>query len=267
MDNGEQGDLFDEDAGNGKIEKQFSDADMLALAGLYSDAGVDFSVLPANASRLYELSVNAFSAIIHARMSGLQISAEIAHFEQKVLAAADAAGMSANAAVAATRERTENAMRQAAEIAAEDRGAPDACAVYGAAQKVQHEISRLRGLLRFAPDDDGVYVALCSPDHFVLPALGEYFKKRFGGVPWTIIDEKRRLRLRHIPKKPFEFSSIGEIPKDLKNRQDGKWENLWRQYHKTINNEERSNPGLQKKFLPQRYWPYLTEMQETQDTP
>ena len=265
MDNNEQGDLFgdgDESGSTGNREKQFSDADMLALAGLYSDTGVDPSILPSEARRLYELSINAFSAIVHARMSELPISVETSRFEQKVLAAADAAGMSVNAAVAAARDRTEIVMRQAAELAAEDRGDSDACTVYEAAHKVRHEICRIRGLLRFAPGEDGVYAALCAPDHFILPALGEHFKKRFGGAPWIIIDEKRRFRLRYIPKKPFEFSRINAIPEALKNPPDGKWENLWRQYHKTISNEDRHNPGLQKQFLPQRYWKHLTEMQD-----
>ena len=255
MDDNEQGDLFD--GGDGaENREQISDADMQALAGLYSDAGVS---LPPESSRLYELSVNAFSAIIHAKMSELPISMAISRFERKILAAADAAGMSANAAAAAERARAETAMRRAAELAAEDRCDPDACTVYEAAHKVRHEICRLRGLLRFAPGENGVYVAICSPDHFILPALGEHFKKRFGGVPWAIIDEKRLFRLRHEPKKPFEFSRISEVPKTPQN---GKWENLWRQYHKSSNNENRYNPDLQKQFLPQRYWKHLTEMQE-----
>jgi len=261
MGDNEQGDLFGEGDGAENRER-ISDADMRALAGLYSDAGLDFLALPPESSRLFELSVNAFSAIIHAKMSELPISVSISRFEQKVLAAADAAGMSANAAAAAEQARAETAMRRAAELAAEDRCDPDACAVYEAAHKVRHEICRLRGILRFAPGEDGVYVALCSPDHFVLPALGEHFRKRFGGVPWAIIDEKRLFRLRHEPKKPFEFSRISEAPSPSKPPQSGKWEDLWRQYHKTVSNENRYNPGLQKQFLPQRYWKHLTEMQE-----
>ena len=258
MGDDEQGDLFGEDDGS----EQICEADMRALAGLYSDVGVDLSALSPESGRLYELSVNAFSAIIHAKMSGLPVSQAVSRFGQKILAAADAAGMSANAAAAAERGRTETAMRRAAELAAEDRGDPDACKVYEAAHKVRHEICRMRGLLRFAPGEDGVYAAICAPDHFILPALGEHFKKRFGGVPWAIIDEKRLFRLRHEPKKPFEFSRVSKVPKPLKTPQNDKWENMWRQYHKAINNESRYNPDLQKQFLPKRYWKHLTEMQE-----
>jgi probable DNA metabolism protein len=37
------------------------------------------------------------------------------------------------------------------------------------------------------------------------------------------------------------------------------WEELWKHYHKTINNEDRDNPGLQKQLMPKRYWKYLPE--------
>jgi len=272
MGSGEQGDLFgNAEAGAGVCagagacaeawEKGLSAADALALAGLYSDEGVDLEALPPEAGRLFELSANAFSAIIHARASELPIAAQIARFGEKVLAAADAAGMSANAAAPAARGRAESAMRRAAELAAEDRGDRDACAVHEAAHKARHEICRLRGLLRFAPGEGGAYVALCSPDHFVLPALGGHFKKRFGGAPWAIIDEKRRLRLSHAPKRPLELFRIGEIPEAPGEAQGGKWESLWRQYHKAVSNEDRRNPELQRQFLPQRYWKHLTEMQ------
>jgi probable DNA metabolism protein len=37
------------------------------------------------------------------------------------------------------------------------------------------------------------------------------------------------------------------------------WEELWRTYHRSITIENRKNPELQKRFMPTRYWKYLTE--------
>jgi len=173
MEDNEQGDLFSESSADGERQKAFSDADMIALAGLYSDEGVDLCALPDESSRLYELSVNAFSAIVHARMSELPISAKIERFERKVLGAADSAGRLANAAAATARGRTEALMRRAAELAAEDRGDPDACAVYEAAHKVSHEICRIR------------FLALCPwrrrSVHRALRA-GSFYPASFGRV-------------------------------------------------------------------------------------
>ena len=125
--------------------------------------------------------------------------------------------------------------------------------------KVLHEIHRMMGFLRFSPNEDGIYIAHCEPDHCILPALGPHFKERFGETPWAIIDEKRRLCIRCISGS-LEFFNIDKNPTFMKDAPSGEWENLWRHYHKTINNESRNNPKLQRQFMPQRYWKYLNEV-------
>jgi len=195
------------------------------------------------ASQLFELSVNAFDAVLHAWMSELPVEADIVSFGRRVIDTAEKFG---DAKV----RRTE------AEKAALDMTQADTLAVFNAACKVRREIDRMMGLLRFFPNEQGCYVAKCEPDHFVLPALGDYFTARFGETDWQIIDEKRNLTLsrRHgEPAKLFKnaeavFASGGD-----------EWEDLWKHYHKTINNESRNNPNLQRQFMPQRYWKYLPE--------
>jgi probable DNA metabolism protein len=134
------------------------------------------------------------------------------------------------------------------------------------------EFDRLRGLLRFKPEPSSRitaryttwYTARCAPDYFVLPLLAEHFTLRFGEVPWAIIDEKRRLGVfrnpgeapRLIRMSPREQAPGGEPGRDS-------WEELWRNYFRSVNNESRNNPRLQKQFLPQRYRKYLTEMEDT----
>jgi probable DNA metabolism protein len=265
-----QGELFDnglESAGleAGTGEGGFScvpEADINLIAGLYSAEGVNFSALPETAGRLFELSANAFDAIVHAGMSELPVSAEIARYGRKVLAASAApAGTTAGVVT--------EAQRRAAERAACDRGDPDVRAVLDAAYKVWHEIDRLRGLLRFCPDESGVYIARCAPDHFVLPALGPHFRERFGETPWAVIDEKRRLCLSCAGGGEPELFCTGDGCLIAGNsmaggeQRHGEWEDLWRHYHKIINNESRNNPDLQRRFMPKRYWKYLTEFGES----
>jgi len=241
---GQQGELFDEP---GKKEEQLLEsdkADIAVIIALHS-AGMNLAALPPNARRLFELSVNAFEAIIHAWMSELPITAETIRFGQKILAAADI--------------EHEVIRRQAADAAATDRGDPDVRAVREAAYKVWHETNRLLGLLRFCPNEDGVYIARCEPDHFTLPGLALHFRERFGETPWAIIDEKRRFCIS-CPCQTLEFFYIDQNPAFIKSAPNGEWENLWRHYHKTINNESRNNPDLQQRFMPKRYWKYLTEL-------
>jgi probable DNA metabolism protein len=126
------------------------------------------------------------------------------------------------------------------------------------AYRIWRETDRLRGLLRFRKDDRGRYIARCAPDYFVLPLLGDHFLQRFGDLSWAIIDEKRNLVLfRERGKMPVlaeaEIISAGESSREG-------WEELWKNYHRSVNNENRANPELQRQFMPRRYWKYLPEM-------
>ena len=258
--NGQQ-ELFDETDGGENRFVNFTEADIALIAALHSSTTrPDLAALPPNARRLYELSIDAFTSITYARMSELPLATEIALYEQKILAASTAVVAEAATATAGEAER------KAADAAATDRGDADVRAVLDAAYKVWHEIHRLMGLLRFYPNKNGVYIAHCEPDHFILPALGPHFQERFGETPWSIIDEKRRLCLYCTPGKQPALLGMDECPTDtlsaLTQDQRGEWENLWRNYHKTINNESRYNPGLQRQFMPRRYWKYVTELRE-----
>ena len=197
-----------------------------------------------NARNFYELSASAFDTVLHAWMSELPIEREITAFGGKVFAAAKA--------VSGGREEK----RKAADNTMNDRGNADVLTVLNAAEKVQHEAHRIMGLLRFSPNKDGQFIARCAPDHFILPSLGEYFTARFGETAWAIIDEKRKLCLR---RKIGEYPIITaeQVGEDCNTTDE--WEELWKHYHKTINNEERQNPQLQRQFMPKRYWKYLPE--------
>ena len=241
---GEQGELFS--YGDNHLSG-INKTDTDIITGLYSQAGVDFSALPPDARRLFEMSANAFDAIAGAWMSELPITAEIISFGRKVLTAGGLVSSDGHAG------------RKAADRAATDRGDPDTRAVLNAAGRVWHEINRMQGLLRFCPDEDGAYIACCEPDHFVLPALGPHFRARFGQTPWAIIDNRRRVFLRCEQGREPQFCFLGDG--ESSNRMPGgEWEDLWRLYHKTINNESRNNPELQRSLMPRRYWKYLTEL-------
>jgi len=128
--------------------------------------------------------------------------------------------------------------------------------------KTGREVHLMMGLLRFVPDSDGVFTARCAPDNYILPALIPYFTARFREIPWSIIDEKRGLCLR---RKPGEKAEITEWiktqePQTACAAEKDDWEELWKHYHKTINNEDRDNPNLQRQFMPKRYWKYLSEV-------
>ena len=205
---------------------------------------------------LSELSVNAFRAFIHAWMSEYPIDTEIVRFGLKVLSAGKILRGSPGSRDVQERARYE------AERIARDRGDRDVRIVLEAAFKVSHEIDRLKGLLRFSPGKNGFYIARCAPDHFVLPALGPHFNSRFGEEPWAVADEKRSLiliRERGDEARTFPLED-SFIKKSRAGDPEDPWEELWKNYCRSINNESRNNPALRRQFMPERYWKYLPEM-------
>jgi hypothetical protein len=215
--------------------------------------------------RLFELSCTAHEAFVYGWMSEFPIETEIIRYAFGVLSAAGAAD---------PYHRTEpERAREEAERASRNRLDPDTQTVLETAFKVGREIDRLKGLLRFTPGDKGVYTASCSPDHFVLPALAEHFCRRFAGSPWAIIDEKRRLVLLRPAGEDARLLPLDEWQARLhppesspcaaaaRAGESDPWEHLWKRYFKTINNPSRENPGLQRRFMPRRYWKYLHETQ------
>ena len=159
-----------------------------------------------------------------------------------------------------------------AEHICSDRLDPDTALVLNAAWKVMHEFDRLRGLLRFSPEPAPAkmpdskpaaggtgewYIARCTPDHFVLPLFSDHFLKRFGTISWAIIDERRNYILYSEEGKKPVLQNMPVVEK--KHHISDGWENLWKNYHSSINNESRFNPQLQKQFMPRRYWKYLPE--------
>jgi len=184
---------------------------------------------------------DAFFAAVYAQMSELPIKAEISRFIEKVNKADDSTA--------------------AARIAC-DRGDPDTAAVLKAAGKVQVEVHRITGFLRFSPDSQGVYTARCEPDYFVLPALAEHFTLRFGETPWAIIDEKRGLCLcrKNGGEARIMPALAPSADSAAKNRSGDCWGDLWRLYHRSVSNEGRKNVNLQRKFMPKRYHKHLNEL-------
>ena len=252
---GKLNDALPGDSENRDIVESDTSVNFTIISGMYSSAGVDLSSMPEQVRRMYELSIDAFKSVVHAWMSELPVRESVIRFGRKVFNAVD---------------------RSAAERAATDRGNPDVKIVMDISYKVWHEIDRMRGLLRFCPNDDGLYIAYCTPDYFVLPALAEHFTLRFGDTPWAIIDEKRGCCLCRMSGQAPVFGTIeNQCIQSLNNTgqndtshlfsgkpdkpNSDEWEKLWQHYHKTINNESRNNPDLQRRLMPKRYWENLPE--------
>ena len=212
---------------------------------------------------LFELSAEAHHVVSSAQMNEALVKADLERYVQKILSAVRAEEFRAGSCPirGGSGVEIQLAARSAAEKAAFDRGDPLVRTVLGAAYRVDREIHRLMGLLRFNPRPDGLWLARCAPDNFILPAFAEHFTARFGESSWAIIDEKRSLALVRLSGKDPCFGALSSFPflSGQELAQDD-WEELWRSYHRSINIENRKNPLLQLQLMPRRYWKYLPEI-------
>ena len=127
----------------------------------------------------FELSAQAHHVITSAQMNEALAKTDLEHYVQKILnAGREAEVRSKSSTQGMSGADTQLAVRSAAEKAAFDRGDPTVRIVLDAAYKVDREIHRLMGLLRFNPRSDNIWLARCAPDNFILPVYAEHFTAR-----------------------------------------------------------------------------------------
>lgn len=125
--------------------------------------------------------------------------------------------------------------------------------------RVEREIHRLAGLARFGRRSDGIYSAPLEPDHAVLPALARHFLGRFAGGDFAIVDCRRRWAVLSTEGQLHVLSgdeALELLPEDEVSEAEG----LWKLYFSATENPRRRKPELQRRFMPERYWKYLTEL-------
>jgi probable DNA metabolism protein len=134
-------------------------------------------------------------------------------------------------------------------------------------RKVLREVQRLYMFLRFEQAADGTWFAPVAPKYDILPMTLNHFKSRFADQAWLIYDTGRKYGFFYNKKLVEEVSveqpvfdlKTGNLPAEAQSAVEQQWQDLWRSYFKNIAIKERTNPRLQKQFMPVRFWKYLTE--------
>ncbi|KLO22244.1 TIGR03915 family putative DNA repair protein [Marinitoga sp. 1155] len=133
--------------------------------------------------------------------------------------------------------------------------------VKNAIYKVIKEKQRFLGLLRFRELFNGILYAPFEPDHNIITLLASHFSDRLKNKIWIIHDLKRGLAI--IYDKKLELVKILNYNMNLEksiSSSEKEFQSLWKTYFKNVAISERKNIRLQKQFMPQRYWKYLTEI-------
>lgn len=138
-------------------------------------------------------------------------------------------------------------------------------------KKVARELDKMLGLIRFSELPSGIFYAPCEPEFNLLPLLVPHFSGRLSGAKWIIHDLGRGTAVYHADGKTENVEFIDEMTSHLdmgsilgKSENEDGFAKMWQNYFKIIAIESRTNPELQRKCMPQRYWKHLTEKKNLQ---
>lgn len=139
----------------------------------------------------------------------------------------------------------------------EDLANPVIWRAFEARRAVSRERHRFLGLLRFSAVG-GILYAPFEPEADLLPLLGGHFASRLGGERW-IIHDTRRNRAAVYSRPSWRIADF-RLPRGLSLPEEEKsFRELWKRYFSSIAVESRLNPGLQRHFMPKKYWGRLVE--------
>lgn len=132
--------------------------------------------------------------------------------------------------------------------------------IHKLAAKVTKETHLMLGLIRFKLLEENLFYSQMEPDNNILELISPHFADRMADQNWVIHDVKRGIGAmfnQHewiiTEVKTSELPNVGD--KELL------FQNLWKQYFKSIAIANRVNPKLQRKIIPARYWKHLVEKQ------
>ncbi len=132
-------------------------------------------------------------------------------------------------------------------------------------KQMGREIHRMHAFVRFQETKDQLFVALVNPDFNVLPLAYTHFVERYPAMDWYIYDVIRTYGVLYQNGK-VSFTKLAipieKLSKDLWTTAEDQYQNLWKQYFKSVNISERNNEKLHLQHVPRRYWSFLSEKDE-----
>lgn len=127
---------------------------------------------------------------------------------------------------------------------------------------VNNEVLHLHGFLRFQELKKGILFAGIEPKNDILLLLAPHFADRFPLENFIIYDKKRKSAIMHKQKSVWAYCREAVISDDFsleQSEQEVYFQQMFRQFCKSISIKERENISLQKQMLPLRFRPDMIE--------
>ena len=121
-------------------------------------------------------------------------------------------------------------------------------------------VHKMYGFTRFEELEDGTLYAKVETKFNIVPFLGDHFCKRLGNIPFIIHDVKRSLAF--VKNDAIrEIRSIAAFEAPTVSNEEEKFKTLWKSFFKAAAIQERSNPKLQRSWVPLLYRTYMSEFE------
>ena len=127
--------------------------------------------------------------------------------------------------------------------------------------RIYTETHRFKGFLRFMETEKGFYYACYEPDNDITELLVPHFTARLQS-PFIIHDIKRNILALCDGKRYKILNGRDNGVTVFMSESEEIFLDLWQQYYKSINIEERKNLRQMRNYMPERYWKNLSEKQE-----
>lgn len=132
--------------------------------------------------------------------------------------------------------------------------------VHSICRKVRRENHAMLGLIRFRRLENDIYYSQIEPEYNIIGLAAPHFASRLSNENWVIHDLKRGIAAMYN-KNEWIIKDVDTVD-ELKFEEDEEmYQQLWKEYFKSIAIKNRINPKLQKRNMPMRYWKHLIEKQ------
>ncbi len=133
-------------------------------------------------------------------------------------------------------------------------------AIEGYQKRIFSTIHKMYAFIRFEVLEDGMLYAKIAPPCNVLPLIGRHFVKRFGNEYFIIHDIKRGIIVVWNGKS-LEIHTVVGVNEPVQHRNEHKYQKLWKTFFEHVSIESRTNPKVQRNYVPIFYRDLMTEFQ------
>jgi len=135
---------------------------------------------------------------------------------------------------------------------------PDVIAFNDILHKVQCEVHRMHGFLRFQEMENGIFYSYFGSDNDILELLVPHFKARFNTQQFVLHDVKRKKMIFYDGKECHKLLTPEPINIALSEK-ELIVSDLWKQYNLNVAIADRKNIRLQNHFAPKKYRWFMNE--------